>query len=284
MRIGIVTDSTANQPLEFFDLYDDTVMVPLTVHFGTETFKDWLEMPADDFYAKLANAAETDPLPTTSQPSVGDFVAAYRGLAKAGVGHIVSIHVSEKMSGTIKSAQMALELFNEVPVTIIDSLHTSGTLGAMVKMMLEARDSGASLAEILAIAEYGREWGIWLFVLSTLKYLETGGRGGDVGSDAPVVKPVLMIKDGAVAAAAKANGTKQAIKEMIRLISEQIEARPAGHPVRLIIGYTDDKSTLDVLLAMVEEAGLRYDYLEVCQAGAVVGSHAGPGCIMLGAL
>ena len=104
MAIKIVTDSGADIPDNLVRDLDITV-VPLTVSFGQETYKDGVDLSSDEFYRKLINE---NLMPCSSQPSVGTFCEAYREL-KNNDDHILSIHISSKLSGTINSAVQAVK-------------------------------------------------------------------------------------------------------------------------------------------------------------------------------
>ncbi len=287
MRIGIVTDSTADQPAEFYESLKDVIMVPLTVHFGTEVFKDWIEMPPDLFYPKMVESVAGGIMPKTSQPPSGDFVAAYQKLAADGVEHIISIHISSKISGTMQSAKAATGMFKDVPVTLIDSEYTAGFLGALVDKLAAARDAGSNLDQLLAIVNNGKEWGGLLFSVKTLKYLEIGGRIGKAQALLGTllsVKPILALEDGIVNAAGKASGTNKAIKEMAAMLKAKAAERPAGEPLTLLLAYSDNPEILDKLRAQVDESGLKYDSVHVSQVGSVIGTYVGPGAFMMGIL
>lgn len=172
MKIGIVTDSTADLTPEYYK-ENDVVMVPLTVHFGDKVYKDWVDMPPDRFYPTMEASVAAGILPKTSQPPAGDFVEAYQGLAQIGVDHIISIHISAKLSGTMQSAKGATGIFKDVPVTLIDSEITAGLLGSFVKKLVEARAGGADIEEMIAVANRCKEWGKLFFTVKTLKYLRT---------------------------------------------------------------------------------------------------------------
>ena len=119
MAVRVVTDSTSDLPADLARRWDITV-VPATVQFGQESYRDGIALTADEFFAKLKASAE---LPTTSQPSVSEFLDAYRGLMAKG-DEIVSVHISQKVSGTLDSARQARELIrDDGRIEIIDSRH-----------------------------------------------------------------------------------------------------------------------------------------------------------------
>ncbi len=286
MKIGIVTDSTADLPIEYYK-ENKVIMVPLTVHFGDEVYKDWVDMPPDRFYPAMEASVAAGILPKTSQPPAGDFVEAYQALAASGVDHIISIHISAKLSGTMQSAKSATGIFKDVPVMLIDSEITAGLLGSFVKELVAARDNGADLEEMLATANHCKEWGKLFFTVKTLKYLELGGRIGKASALLGAllsVKPLLTLEDGVVEAKGKASGTNKAIKELIGFVKEQGEMRPKEQRRRLILAYTDNPEMLDKLQGLVDEAGIPYDTVDLSQVGAVIGTYVGPGAFMIGIL
>lgn len=286
MKIGIVTDSTADLTPEYYK-ENDVVMVPLTVHFGDKVYKDWVDMPPNRFYPTMEASVAAGILPKTSQPPPGDFVEAYRGLAQKGVEHIISIHISAKLSGTMQSAKGATGMFKDVPVTLIDSEVASGLLGSFVQELVEARNAGADVDEILAVANWCKEWGKLFFTVKTLKYLELGGRIGKASALLGTllsVKPLLTLEEGVVAARGKASGTKKTLSEIIGFLKTENDRRPAGQKRRLLIAYTDNKDMVGTLQGLAEDSGIHYDALDVSQIGAVIGTYVGPGAYMIGIL
>ncbi|MFA5867399.1 MAG: DegV family protein [Actinomycetota bacterium] len=286
MRIGIVTDSTADLPLEYYTK-NDVVMVPLTVHFGDEVYKDWTDMPPDRFYPTMEASVAAGILPKTSQPPAGDFVETYNDLATKGVDHIVSIHISAKLSGTLQSAKGATGIFKTVPVTLIDSENTALLMGSFVKELVAARDAGADADELVAVANRCKEWGRMYFTVKTLKYLELGGRIGKASALLGTllsVKPLLTLEDGAVNAKGKASGAKKAMTEIANLVKGESDKRPADYKSKLILAYTDNPEVLDLAQAAVDAAGVKYDSVERGQVGSVIGTYVGPGAYMIGIL
>lgn len=286
MKIGIVTDSTADLPVEYYE-QNNVVMVPLTVHLGDEVYKDWIDMPPDRFYPTMEASVAAGILPKTSQPPAGDFVDAYTALAKRGVEHIISVHISAKLSGTLQSAKGATGIFNDVPVTLIDSEITAGLLGSFVKELVFTRDSGADVDEMIAVANRCKEWGKVFFTVKTLKYLELGGRLGKASALLGTllsVKPLLTLEDGLVGAKGKVSGAKKAMAELIRFVKEESDRRPAGHHTRLILACTDNPEVLDQLHTLADQAGVKYDTVDRGQVGAVIGTYVGPGAYMIGIL
>ena len=149
MTVKVVTDSTSDLPTELAESLGITV-VPLNVHFGTEVFKDGVDMTADTFYERLTSEAV---LPKTSQPSVGEFLEVYENLGREADG-IVSIHISSQLSGTYNSAvQASREPSVASLVEVVNTRHASMALGitAIVAAARAARD-GLNAAKVARIA------------------------------------------------------------------------------------------------------------------------------------
>lgn len=286
MKIGIVTDSTADLTPEYYK-ENDVIMVPLTVHFGDAVYKDWVDMPPDRFYPTMEASVAAGILPKTSQPPAGDFVEAYKGLAEKGVDHIISIHISAKLSGTMQSAKGATGIFKDIPVTLIDSEITAGLLGSFVKELVEARAGGADVEEMIAVANRCKEWGKFFFTVKTLKYLELGGRIGKASAllgTLLAVKPLLTLEDGVVNAKGKASGANKAMKELVGFLKVESDKRQKSQKSRLILGYTDNPEIMDKVKGLIDEAGISYDTVDKGQVGSVIGAYVGPGAYMIGIL
>ena len=175
MSVCIVTDSTADiPPHEAKEL--GIAVVPLSVIFGEDVYKEGQEMSPDLFYEMLAHAKE---LPTTSAPSVGDFLEVYREVLKT-TDEIVSIHLASKLSATYDAAcQAAAQLNDEgARIDVIDSESVSYGIGFLAAAAARAAADGASVEEIKKILD-GMSPRVHIYVvLDTLEYVRRGGRIG----------------------------------------------------------------------------------------------------------
>ena len=127
--IKIVTDTTCDLPPDWFSRYNITA-VPINIQFGLETFKDRVTIDPDTFYQRINTEGE---LPTTSQPSVGEFAQVYQDLAADG-SQILSIHLTSKLSGTWQAAILtAKQQRDKIKINVVDSLTGSVGLGLMVR-------------------------------------------------------------------------------------------------------------------------------------------------------
>ena len=156
--IRIATDSTCDLPPGYFQDYDITV-VPINIQFGTETYEDGVTIDRETFVRKID---EMGILPTTSQPSAGQFEQYFEKLREEGATDIISLHVTSKLSGTYHSAILAQEMMEDrVRVHPFDSASGSVALGFMTMEASRMGREGKSVAEILSRMEEIREQGAW---------------------------------------------------------------------------------------------------------------------------
>ncbi|HAF62674.1 MAG TPA: DegV family protein, partial [Anaerolineaceae bacterium] len=143
-NIAILTDSTANLPAKWVEQYAIRV-IPLKIHWGNETYLDGIDLTPEEFYMRLSNNKH---LPTTSQPSIQDFLTVFENMADEGASGIVVPLISSGISGTVDSAQAAARQFTRVPVEIIDTHVTS--MGQVLILLAAARaaEQGKSLQEV----------------------------------------------------------------------------------------------------------------------------------------
>lgn len=274
--IGIVTDSTADLPLAYYEKHD-VVMVPLKVRFGKDEQRDWLDIDPLRFYAKLRQA---DELPKTSQPSPTEFLEVYNDLAAVHEG-IISLHISSKLSGTYASARTAAK--GLAPVRVIDTGLASVAMGLVVDQLRVLRDSGAGLDELASVAEKMSASCRVFFVVETLKFLHMGGRIGRskalVGS---VLKlcPVLTLEDGEVSTAAKARGLRQAIEIAADKISVAVGAM---RQPRVICAHAAAADSVQALRNAITVRGIPVSGTDM-SIGSVIGAYLGPGSFAVAAV
>lgn len=273
---GIVTDSTADLPLSYYEKHD-VVMVPLKVRFGHEESRDWLDIVPSQFYARLGQAEE---LPKTSQPSPAEFLEVYHALLTRHKA-VISLHISSKLSGTYASARMAAQGLPSVKV--IDTGLTSVAMGIVVDRLRQMRDAGAGFDDLVSGAEQMSASCRVFFVVDTLRYLHMGGRIGRaqalVGSVLKL-RPVLTLADGEVAAAAKARGLRQAIEITADKISDT--ARLMRQP-EVICAHAGAPDSVRALRAAVTARGVSCPDVGM-SIGSVVGAYLGPGSFAVAAV
>ena len=270
---AIVVDSTADFP-EGPQRFPNWRVVPLYVRFGDESYRDYVELEPEAFYARLRSAAET---PSTSQPTPGDFLAAYEELA--GYERILSLHIAGKLSGTIESARSAARLLDSDRVRTIDSESASAAiamLGLAIQRRLEHGTSDDEVDEL--VARYRREAGL-LFTVETLEYLARGGRIGRArawAGELLSIKPILSIKEGEVLPVKRVRGNRKAFLEF----ASAFEAGTRDVPtVRVGIAHAAAPERAEALRKMVRHTRPAAEVELVTTLGPVVGTHAGPGTV-----
>lgn len=266
--IKVVTDSTSDiLPDEAERLGID--VVPLTVRFGDEQFRDGLDLGPDAFYRKLAT---TSVQPSTSQPTPEQFAEVYRRHVTAG-DSVISLHISAKLSGTLQSASLAAQEFPAGAVRVVDSMTVSAGLQILVHAVLGdiAADRAVEDVEQRTMSRRDRV-GVYV-LLDTLTYLQRGGRIGRaqglVGGILNV-KPLLTVRDGEVHPQARVRSRQQGITKIVELAAAQ---RPLD---ALAVFHCGAPELIDLIAPR-----LRADHPElelmVGQLGAVVGTYSGPG-------
>ena len=271
--VAIVTDSTADLPSELARKRAITI-VPLTLHFEGKSLLDGIDITPSDFYRRLP-AATTHP--TTSQPSPGRFAATYTELLKEHES-VVSIHISEKLSGTYASARQAADMTDSKRVHVIDSELASMSLGLMTLAASElaAQGGGAEMIEkkMLEMRDQVQTY----FSVATLEFLRRGGRIGRASAllgSVLQVKPVLCIRDGLVTPLERVRTFDRALNRVIELV----RAVDRGKGVCAVVGHADAEEAAERVARELEPSA---ETLMIQPLGPVVGAHAGPGVVGVG--
>ncbi len=271
--VRVVTDSTSYLPPGLVEKLGIRV-VPLWVRFGSLAFREGVDISNTEFYRMLAAASE---LPSTSQPSSGEFAEVYRSLAEEGAGSVVSVHISSGLSGTVQAAEAGAREVPDLEVAVVDSRGTGMALGFAVLAAAEAAASGASLTEVVGAAEETRDEVVTYFVVDTLEYLRKGGRIGRaehlVGSLLQI-KPVLSLEKGIIAPREKVRTMGRAMERVVGLIQEAA----AGRAVEVAVHHAQAEERAMELAGRLEEA-VRVSSLYISEVGPVVGCHTGPGLV-----
>lgn len=272
---AIVLDSTSDPPDGWVDrpgLY----LVPLKVHFGDQMFRDGVDMTYKEFFAKLR---ESDILPTTSQPTVGEFMATYEE-AKRKYRYVFSLHISGEMSGTVRAAEQAAAQFEDVYVY---DLRTVTTALALCAERLRARlQQGCTLADAQAYCERFAREGHVLIHAATLEYLRRGGRIGLAASFVGGVfdiKPLVHVVDGTLTGYAKVRGQKKAFAAMQRYLDERSEP---NDEIWFCTIDADNDTEPQQIRELIEGCRPNAHFVFQGHVAAVVGTHIGPGTAAFG--
>lgn len=273
-RIAIFTDSASDLD-PALAVAEGITIVPLLVNFGSQSFKAGADLSTADFWQRMV--APDAPFPTTAASSPGDFKEAYEQAFAGGADAIVSIHVANTLSGTIKSAQIARDMLPDRDIFIVDSRGASMAEGILAQLGARLATAGRSAADIAdVLASRAADMRIYL-ALETLAYLKKGGRIS--GAQAAIgtllsVKPIIRVKDGVVDTVDKVRTRAKARERLIELICE----RPIE---RLSILHTMSPDVEAFRDAVLDRAsgGLDPADVSIDLVGASVGPHIGPGCV-----
>lgn len=274
--VKIVTDSAQDFAPEFMEKLGITV-VPLTVHFGNETFRDWYEIRGKKFYDRLRTG---DALPRTSQPSPAAFQKAFQDLTSDG-SCVVCITLSSGVSGTYQSAMIAKDMVPSRSITVIDSKQASSGQGVIAILAREMAASGAPVEKVVQQVTVMSKKMQTLFSVDTLEYLAKNGRIGRAARFMGTflnMKPILGLdKDGYVTALERVRGKSKVIPTLIELAEQKAGSRKAAVVAISHADCPDDARELKQEVLKVFTAKRVVE----SEIGAVIGSHVGPGTMAL---
>jgi len=276
MTIRIVTDSASDIPHGLAQKLGISI-VPLTVAFGKDIYRDGVDLSADEFYSKLA---QSKTLPKTSQPSVATFIDTYQTLAQQD-NEIISIHLSSKLSGTYNAALQAKKAVEkDCHIEVVDSEMVSMGAGLIVIAAAKAIRDGISFKEAMDIVQQSVPRTRLIAFLQTLEYLEKGGRLGKgkalLGSVLHV-KPIITVREGEVQPFGLAHTTKGAIQRLYNFAKALLKIR------ELSIMYTTVSKELEILAKLLDTI-FPLGHIHIAQAGSTLGTHTGPGTLAISAL
>lgn len=250
--------------------------VPLVVTLDGTSYREGLDIEPEAFYRLLA---ETDSLPTTSQPSAGDFAEIYRRLA-ATDPEILSIHISSGLSGTVNSALAAAEMVPEAKVTVVDTKTLSAGSGWQVEAAARAAKAGWSKERILALLERIGEATDSMYTLAELKYLIHGGRISHMkGLIASIlnIKPMIGVEK--VGGTYVQLGQVRTFQRALAGLADQIAEKHApGSALRVQVLHAYNPEGAAVLHEIIDQ---RFDctWLPLGPMSLVLGAHTGPSMV-----
>ena len=269
----IITDSTADLTKEFI-LKHNIEIVPLTIHLGDKSWKDYYDVEPDEYYELLRKSSA---FPTTSQPTPQDFVNAYAPFVEKGES-ILSVHLSSKLSGTFQSALLARSQFPGARIEVVDSLQASFALSMIVIICVEKANQGASLEEV---ADMARKIGPQIetyFSVDSLEYLHRGGRIGKAQAFLGTlmkIKPLLKVVNGEVQPIEKIRTRDRLLNRFVELVEQA--AREHSRLI-LTVAESDNSEVMTELLGRLGRIpGVSLVFRG--RIGGVITSHAGPGAL-----
>jgi len=272
-NVGIVTDSVADLPSQVAEEFGITV-VPLVVRFGTDVYRDGLDLGPDQFYEKLKTSKV---LPLTSVPPPAAFAEAYDKLAEK-TNEIVVISLTSKLSATYQVALQSIGLMKKkCRVEVVDSQWAVMAQGFVVIAAAKAAQAGASIDEVLGVARRTIPRVDMRGAFDTLEYLERGGRIGKAQAflgSLLKVNPVIGMKDGEVHPYARERSRAKALDHLYNFAAsyDNIEG--------LAVEYATD---LDEANKLVQRLGAKFSEVPIylSRVSPVIGTHTGPGLILV---
>ncbi|MET0764246.1 MAG: DegV family protein [Blastococcus sp.] len=274
MSVAVITDSTAYLPADLIEGYGVHV-VPLYVVLAGRSGREGEDIGPGDVAAALSIRGARV---STSRPTPGDFVAAYRRALDQGADRLVSVHLSSELSGTWDAARVAAQQVGEHIVTVVDS--RSAAMGSGFAVLAAARSAAAG-ADAATVAASAREMAAatrTLFVVDTLEHLRIGGRIGSAAAvlgSALAVKPVLHVHEGRVVPLEKVRTSARA---MNRLVQRAVETA-GDRSVSLAVHHLAAPDRAERLAAELRDRVPAVRELHVSELGAAIGAHVGPGAV-----
>jgi DegV family protein with EDD domain len=276
MAVKVITDSTSDLTPEIASELGITV-VPLNVHFGTETYRDGIDLTTEDFYGKLE---QSKTLPTTSAPAPGTFAEVYDKLAEE-TDEILTITISSKLSATYTAAVDGKELRkSKARLEIIDSLSAIAGLGLIVISAAKAAKSGASLDGVIDVVRSSVGQVDLRMAFDTLEYLRRGGRIGTARAflgSVLKINPILSIRDGLTEGITKVRCRAKAIDYLCDFVMgfpnvEEVAIEEATTPAEAEV--------------LAERLSSRFPRERIyrMKVSPVIGTHVGPHVLGVGVL
>ena len=281
-RVAIVTDSSSDLPYAVLRK-EGIHLVPLSIIFGHQTYRDAIDLTPRQFYDLLASRSSH---PSTQPPSVEDFAAQYRRLR--GASHVLSIHLSRKMSLTEEHAALAAQAIGrEEPdgvdpplpsIRAIDSEQASLPLGLLVLFAARLAQRGLAVEDIAHRIEGMRRRLHAHFVVDTLEFLARGGRIGRAQAMMGKllgIKPILGVAEGEVGPVDRVRGGRAAQRRLVDLLKKKVDPR---RPVIAGVAHASAPLWAERLEAILRSELQIADFL-LAEMGPIVGTHVGPGTV-----
>ena len=269
-KIKVVTDSAADVPSELAQRLDITVL-PCYVIFGSEVYRDGVDLTHREFYDKLVTSSIP---PTTSQPPLGLFVETYQNLLQESEG-IVSIHTASTLSGIFNAARVAADALCTAPIVVIDSQQISMGGGWQVIVAAQAAQEGRTLAEVVSLVQAIRPRARAAAMLDSLEHVRRSGRISRATALMGIalrVKPLLQIVTGEVAPIATVRTRGKALRCLAELMAAQ------GAFKELCVAHADAAEAAQEVVEKLSTVHSK-ERLLICQAGATVTAHLGLGAV-----
>ncbi len=282
MGVAVVSDTTGDLPRDVVEA-NRIHLVPLYVVFGGE--RTVPEVEITDYQAFFEELRSVEQLPTTSQPSVGDFIAAYEPLLADG-DDVVSIHISAGLSGTCDSARQAADQLERdgkggERVHVVDSATAAGGLGLMALTAARGRDRGLEVAAVLEEVQAARDSLKMWFAVDTLEFLKRSGRIGAASAwlgSTLRIKPILTVES-EMTPIERVRTSKRAFERMV----DYARQRESSGADAWVVQHIQAADQADALADRCREL-FGHDEVFISEIGPVLSVHTGPGLLGVGGL
>ena len=278
MKLAIVTDSTAYLN-ERTRNHKDLFVIPIPVIIDGEPFEEGVDIGYEEFYHKLKDSKN---FPKTSQPVLGEVYELYRSIKEQGYDTVISIHLSEGISGFVRTLTAIREDIQGLNVIPYDSKITSVPMGYMVEKALEMSDQGTALADVLTAIDKIRDTTHAYIIVDDLDNLVRGGRltnGAAIIGGLLKIKPILTFEDGKIVLFEKIRSLKKALQRTEDIIEEHRQESDEELRIYVIHGNNPELAQQEV-----EKLSKKYPNatIDVGTFGPVIGTHLGDKAIALG--
>lgn len=271
--VRIITDTTAVLPESIAEKYH-ILVVPQLIHFGTDTFIEGKDIDPLTFLQRLKTAST---LPKTAAPPPDFFTEHFRELLQPD-GHILCIHPSAALSGTVRSASVAAQDFPQADIRVLDTRLIASPLGTIVHRAAMWAEQGMSIdvihAKVLSLSKQANIF----FLVATLDYLARGGRIGGASAfigNALQLKPILTLENGSVELFGKERTMKRALQRIIDIVCSSDPSHKEGY---LTIMHADEPE-LSQSLSETFQTKLGIDAPPIRPLPPAIVTHAGPGAL-----
>lgn len=280
MKIAVVADSTAYLPEELLKK-NDIYTIPLNVVFDGESFKEGQDISTDEFFERMRNSEE---LPRTSQPSIGDYILLLESLHREGYTDVISVHLSAEISGTCQNALSAGESVEGINLHVVDSEISCMVQGYLALYAAQNKEDMPidDLLQNLGAMKQKENMNAY-FIVGTLNNLQKGGRLSNsqalIGSLLKV-KPVLEFQDGKIVPYEKIRTMKKAQKRIEGVLREEWGQHEDKNITAVVI-HSNAKEEGRTWLRHLEEEFPEVEF-QLSHFGPVIATHLGEGALGIG--
>ncbi len=274
--VKIVADTTSGLPREMLKTLG-IPLIPQIVCFGEDSYRDDTELDTAAFLKKLKASAE---LPKTAAPPPAFYHPVFEQALKDGE-EVIVVAPSVKLSGTVRSAEVAAQDFPKLKVHVVDTKTIAGNLASLV---LEAHEWALEKVEVETIVDRLNEWiprGHIFFLVDTLEYLQKGGRIGGARAllgEMLRIKPILCLQDGQVEPFEQQRTKRRALVRMLEIVDKQCPKTPEACLCVMHADAIQEAESLKTELMSM----MKLTHIPIYELPPAIVTHGGPGVLGIG--